>query len=92
MAIRQRLPNRRELQTFEFRHDGIGYIASIGFFPDGRIAEVFLDCEKKGSAAETAARDSAVLASLCLQHDVPFEVIWRALVKLADGSSAGPLG
>ncbi len=74
------------------QHDGIGYRVGVGKFVNGDIAEIFLDCEKRGSAAETAARDCAVLASIALQHGVGVETIRHALVKLADGSGAGPLG
>jgi ribonucleoside-diphosphate reductase alpha chain len=64
----------------------------VGKFVNGDIAEIFLDCEKRGSAAETAARNCAVLASIALQRGVSVETIRHALVKLADGSGAGPLG
>jgi len=90
--MRHILPNRREQWSFEFHHDGIGYRAGVGKFPNGDIAEIFLDCDRGGSAAETSARDCAVLASLCLQHGVDVETLRHALVKLADGTGAGPLG
>jgi ribonucleoside-diphosphate reductase alpha chain len=92
MTARQRLPNRREQWSLDFEHDGIRYRVGVGKFVNGDIAEIFLDCDKRGSAAETSARDCAVLASIALQHGVPLETIQHALVKLADGSAAGPLG
>ena len=92
MSARRRLPNRREHEIFDFEHSGIGYAGGVGRYSDGALAEIFLDCEKRGSAAEIAARDCAVLASLCLQHGVSVDVIRHALVKLGDGFGAGPLG
>jgi hypothetical protein len=89
---RRRLPDRRnhEVQTFE--HQGVTYRASVARFRDGTLAELFLDGGKVGSAVETASRDAAILASLALQFGCPRATMGRALVKLADGSPAGPVG
>jgi ribonucleoside-diphosphate reductase alpha chain len=92
MTDRRTLPTRREHELLDFTHGGIAYTVGVGRFEDGSLAEVFLDCRRSGADAETSARDCAVLASLCLQHEVPAETIRHALVKLADGSGAGPLG
>jgi hypothetical protein len=56
------------------------------------LTEVFLNSAKIGTAIETAARDSAVVASLALQHGVPPETIRRALTRNGDGSASGALG
>lgn len=62
---RRRLPNRREHTVINFTTaDGFTYAAGVSYFADGRLAEVFLNAEKIGTAIETAARDSAVVASL----------------------------
>ena len=60
-------------------------------FPDGRLAEIFLTNGKCGSDADEAARDNAVVCSLALQHNVPVEVIRKALLRNCDGSGSGPL-
>jgi hypothetical protein len=44
--------------------DGFTYTAGLGYFEDGRLAEVFLNAQKIGTAIETTARDSAVVAVL----------------------------
>jgi hypothetical protein len=72
--------------------DGFRHTAGLGHFEDGRLAEVFLNAEKIGTAIETAARDSAVVASLALQHGVPSETIRHALTQNGDGSASGALG
>jgi hypothetical protein len=56
------------------------------------VAEVFLNCAKSGTQAETLARDSAVLLSLALQHGVPIETISHAITRDADGKPSGPIG
>jgi hypothetical protein len=63
----------------------------LGYFDDGRLAEIFLNAEKVGTAIETAARDSAVVASLALQHGVPADTIRRALTRNSNGNASGPL-
>ena len=54
--------------------------------------EVFLNSGKIGTAIETAARDSAVVASLALQHGVHMDTIRRALTRNGNGEASGPLG
>ena len=89
---RQRLPNRRHHEVLEFEHDGFRYVAGVGRFEDGAVAEIFLNTVRSGCAAETAARDAAIILSLALQHGCPLETIERALTKLRDGAPAGPVG
>jgi YD repeat-containing protein len=92
-ARRERLPDRREHALINFTTaDGFRYTAGLGYFEDGRLGEIFLNAEKTSTAVETAARDSAVVASLALQHGVPPETIRRALTRNGDGSASGALG
>jgi hypothetical protein len=48
-ARRERLPNRRACESFEFRHGGLDFTLTAGFYPDGRVAEIFLSSHKPGS-------------------------------------------
>jgi hypothetical protein len=59
---------------------------------DGSLAEIFISNGKAGSDSDTAARDSAIVASIALQYGVPFEIIRHALMRNRDGSACGPLG
>jgi hypothetical protein len=86
---RQRLPNRRSHWLYRFESGGQTYIGGIGRFDDGRIAEIFINGAKVGSAAEANAQDAAIVASLALQHGCPLETIHHALVR--GGGSGGPL-
>jgi hypothetical protein len=89
---RHRLPNRHCCETFTLECNGLLYTATIGRFIDGRLAEIFLGNAKAGSHSDSSAKDSAVVASLALQHGVPLEVIRRALLRDAQGRASSPLG
>ncbi len=89
---RERLPNRRASESFAFSCAGMNYVASISQFPDGRLAEIFLTNHKVGSDADAAARDSAVVCSIALQHGTPLDVIRRALLRDVRGIASSPLG
>jgi hypothetical protein len=88
-APRQQLRNRRPHWLYRFECDGQSYTGGIGRFDDGRVAEIFINGAKVGSAAEANAQDAAIVASLALQHGCPLETIHHALVR--GGGSAGPL-
>jgi hypothetical protein len=47
---------------------------------------------KTCSAADTAARDSAVVGSIALQFGAALETIRKALCRDARGNASGPLG
>ncbi len=56
---RQRLPNRRAHKVVAFTFRGLAYTAGVERFPDGSLAEVFLDCAKGSSQAADGAKDTA---------------------------------
>jgi len=84
MTARERLPDRRGNVSFNFLHDGRTYHATATRYPDGRLAEVFLDVGKAGSTVQVHAEATAVLASLALQHGVSPQTLVHAV-------SGGPL-
>ena len=92
MTARQRLCNRRACESFEFRHVGLDFTLAAGFYPDGRIAEIFLSSHKPGSPIEAIARDAAVTVSIALQFGADLETIRQALTKDHDGGPATLLG
>jgi ribonucleoside-diphosphate reductase alpha chain len=89
--MRERLPNRRASETFPIEAAGLRYTATVSWFEDGRLGEIFLSNHKAGSQADTNARDAAVVCSLALQHGVPLETIRRALMCDSAGRPSGPL-
>jgi hypothetical protein len=64
---RERLPNRRIGEMFELEVAGLRYTATVGRFSDGRVGEIFLSNHKSNSAADTNARDSAIVCSIAFQ-------------------------
>ena len=92
MTARTRLPNRRPAEHFSFVCNELRYTASIGRFPDGRLSEIFISNSKAGSHSDSAAKDSAVVCSIALQHGVPLEVIRHALLRDSHGIASSPLG
>jgi hypothetical protein len=93
MSERTRLPNRRASMTFGFECGPHHYVATISYFPnDGQLAEIFLGNGRAGSDIDAAAKDSAVVASIALQHGVPVNVIRRALLRDPHGRASSPLG
>jgi hypothetical protein len=92
MSARQRLPNRRQCESREFRHAGLDFTLCAGFYTDGRIAEIFLSSHKPGSPIEAIARDAAVTVSIALQFGANLETIRQALTKDHEGAPATLLG
>ena len=92
MSARQRLPNRRPSFSFNFNCGAHQYIATVSYFPGSdRIAEIFLGNGRAGSDVDAAAKDSAIICSIALQHNVPIETIRKALLRDPRGNPASPL-
>jgi hypothetical protein len=86
------LPNRRYHEVREFELDRIRYTVGISRFPDGSPSEVFMNSNKAGSAADTNARDAAILMSFLFQHGVNVGDFAPALARGTDGKPLGPIG
>jgi hypothetical protein len=89
MTARQRLPYRRHAETFDIEVSGLRYKATVSYFDEGSLAELFVSNHKAGNAGDVAARDAGILVSLLLQHGCPVETISRALSRNSDGSASG---
>jgi hypothetical protein len=89
---RRHLANRRFAETFELTVAGLRYTCTVGWFSDGSIAELFLNNHKSNSAADTNARDSAIVFSIAVQCGADPEAIRRALSRDSRGRASGPLG
>lgn len=50
IPAREKLPNRRASESFQFEHGGVRYTASVSFFDGQRLGEIFIDALKPGSA------------------------------------------
>lgn len=91
MSARERLPNRRSSQSFTFELHGLRFTVTVSRFPDGRIAELFLDNHKAGSAIGTLVRDAAIIFSFAVQFGADADAIRRALCRDSDGRALGPI-
>lgn len=91
---REPLPNRRASHTIKFRFGGqnAAYHLSVGYFPDGRMGEIFISTNKIGSAAEAIARDIAILISLGLQHHCALDTMAKAITREANGEPSTVAG
>ena len=92
MTARERLPDRRPSELFDFQAMDLRFTASISRYPDGRVAEFFCDNHKAGSQIGTLVRDAAILLSFALQHGADIEAIRRALCRDSSGRALGPIG
>lgn len=92
MSARERLPNRRQCESFDVRNNGLDFTVCAGRYKDGRVAEIFLSSHKPGSQIEAIARDAAVTASIALQFRVDIRTLSAALTKDHDGGPATLLG
>jgi ribonucleoside-diphosphate reductase alpha chain len=92
MTDRERLPNRRSSELFEFESMNIHFTGSVSHYDDGRIGEIFIDNHKAGSAIGTLVRDLAIAFSFAVQHGADAEAIRCALCRDSSGKPLGPLG
>jgi hypothetical protein len=90
-AMRERLPNRRGSETFDFESQGLAFTATISRFDSGGLGEIFITNHKAGSMAGINASDAAVVCSIALQYGVPLETIRHALMRDGRGNASGPL-
>jgi hypothetical protein len=91
VSERARLPDRRHSVTFGFACNGLRYTATVSWFSDGRLGEIFLGNHRADSHADACARDSAILASIALQYGAPLDVLRRALLRDARGQGSTPI-
>ena len=70
---RRRLPNRRKGYTQKATVGGHKVYLRTGEHEDGRLAEVFIDMHKEGSAFRSLMHSFAIAISVGLQYGVPLE-------------------
>lgn len=92
MSERQVLPQRRPAMTFDFHARGGAFTATIGFRPDGRIGEVFLNGLKRDTDSDHDGRDIAILISFALQHGAEPGDLAKAMTRSATGEAQGLAG
>ncbi|MEI8396857.1 MAG: ribonucleotide reductase [Rhodospirillaceae bacterium] len=76
---RTRLPDRRPNETIDLFFGGLRFSVSFGFYPDGRIGEVFASGAKSGCDMDYLLDDACVALSLLLQHGVEPAVLANSM-------------
>ena len=89
---RQRLPNRRFNETFEFQHAGVNFTASYGRDDGGKIKELFLSGGKAGSVIEAMMSDASTSISIALESGVKPHEMAHSMVRNPAGQPASPIG
>jgi len=89
---RNRLPDRRNAVTTTFHRDGASFEMTVGYYPDGKVGEVFLNADRANSLLDFLMSDAAILASLALQYGAPLDEIMHALKRDARGVANSPIG
>jgi hypothetical protein len=92
MPARARLPNRRPAETIAFERDGSRYQMTVGYFPDGRPGEVFLNADRVDSFLDAMASDAAIAISLALQYGAPLDELRHAVKRDISGKASTPIG
>jgi hypothetical protein len=89
---REKLAQRRVSENITFWHAGREYTARISQYPDGRLAEVFLDNGKVGSDAQVNCRDAAVALSMLLQYGCSADELRKSLSRTEAGDAESAIG
>jgi hypothetical protein len=94
---RERLSDRRAAVTFDFVHvtpagQVFDFTAHVGFYPDGRPGEVFVDGAHLSSQTDVEAHDAAIVLSFALQHGASLGKISAALLRGESGEPHGVIG
>ncbi len=73
VAMRKKLPKKRNSSTFAFSlGDAEGYV-TVGLYPDGTPGELFIKMSKQGSTLAGVMDAFSIAISLGLQYGVPLE-------------------
>lgn len=91
VAQRRVLPTRRDVETVKFEFGDHKWFGSLGRYPDGSPAEVFMKSAKTGNLMRAMTNDSAIAASLALQYGCPADVLISALTRDTGGAPLTPL-
>lgn len=95
---RRKLPNRRFVGTLDFQTfqrlgcNPIRYTASLGYYPDRKLGEVFLISGKAGTDLSIQAQEAAIAVSFALQYGCPIEEMRAAMPRTQDGDPEGAIG
>ncbi len=61
------------------------HFATVGYYDDGTVGEIFLDSKKMATDVANLARDCALILSIALQYSVPIEEMRASVGRTEDG-------
>ena len=89
---RARLPNRRAAETVALAHAGTRFTVTVGFYPDGRIGEVFTHGARSGSNLDALLADACVVVSCLIQHGAELRELAASMGRLGNAEPASIIG
>ncbi|ATQ67800.1 MULTISPECIES: hypothetical protein [Methylosinus] len=89
---RAQLPLRRLGESFDFEFEGTCFTATVGFYPDGRVGELFLNGLKLDTAQDVYACDLGKAISIALQYGASLEALARTMTRDGAGRPRGLAG
>ena len=88
---RERLPNRREGDNFDFIVGSTHFSASVRR-SEGQLREVFIHGPKIDSDVDMTIRDAAILISIALQYGIKVSEMAHSMGRNPDGRASSPIG
>ncbi len=79
---RERLPDDHAGSIHKFAVGGQKGRIIVGYYPDGRLGEFYIETEKEGSTVAGMYDALAIVASLAIQYHVPLEVLSDKLIGM----------
>lgn len=67
-------PKKRKSFTYKIKIGGTDIFLTTGEYPNGDLAEIFIDVNKQGSTMRSLLNCIAILTSLGIQYGVPLKV------------------
>jgi len=78
----RRLNPRRKAINRKITIGGLNVYTTEGPYPNGDLAEVFIDLNKEGSTMRALYNCIAILTSLCIQYGCPVEVLTKFFANM----------
>jgi hypothetical protein len=91
-SSRKQPPNRRASENMALQHFGADFMITAGRYPDGTLAEIFMNAAHANSALDAIISDAAIAISLALQFGCPLDTLRHALKRDSLGNPSSPIG
>jgi hypothetical protein len=89
---RELLRLRRYAETVTAQHSGAALTVTTGYYPDGRIGEIFMNAGHANSTLDAIISDAAIAISFALQHGASLDDIRHAMKRNSQGEPSSPIG